>query len=159
MDDKKNKKPVTQDQPKPDQHLEALKAERDEYKNKYLRALADYQNFEKRMFEDRKIITDNAHKQIILQLLPFLDHLEKAEIFIKDSGLKMIREQFLQLLKSWGVEKINVLNQQFDPHLSEAVDVVMGQKDNEIVEVVRDGYKYKDNILRVAQVKVSKKTS
>ncbi len=135
---------------------DALTKERDEFKSKYLRALADYQNFEKRMAGERQNIRTNTIRDIFVQLLPFLDHLEKAEVFIKDKGLSMIKDQYLSVLKDIGIKEIDLLNEPFDPHTAEAVDVVEGEKDNIIVEVLRKGYIFKDYLLRPAQVKVEK---
>ncbi|MGB9883399.1 MAG: nucleotide exchange factor GrpE [Microgenomates group bacterium] len=137
--------------------LEELKKNAEEFKNKYLRALADYQNLEKRVNEEKKEIISLANKNLILKLLPFLDTLDKAEIFVKDQGLKMAKEQIWQVLKEYGLKELNVLDKPFDPNIAEAVDIVTGEKDNWVVEVLRKGYKLADKILRVAQVKVSKK--
>jgi len=139
------------------EEVEGLKNEKEEWRNKYLRALADYQNFEKRTFDEKTRIEKRANGNLIIKLLPFLDSLEKAEVFIKDQGLKMIREKFYQVLKENKVEEIQILGHEFDPFLAEAVDIVEGDKDNIVVEVTRKGYKYNDMILRIAQVKVSKK--
>lgn len=136
--------------------IEKLKREVEDYKNRYLRALADYQNLEKRFTEEKEQLIFQANKNLLLKLLPILDNLEKAELFIKDEGLKMIRNSFFQILKSEGVEEIDILGKEFDPHLAEAVEVVEGEKNNIVVEVVRKGYKINNKILRVAQVKVSK---
>jgi len=138
--------------------IEKLKKEVDEYKNKYLRALADYQNFEKRIEQYKEEIKKTGEKQLILKLLPFLDNLEKAEFFVKDQGLKQIKDGFYQVLKSEALEELDVLGKEFDPATAEAVDIVMGEKENMVVEVIRKGYKFNDKILRVAQVKVSKKS-
>ena len=137
---------------------EALKKEVEDFKTKYLRALADYQNLEKRIIQEKEETRKFANSLLILELLPFLDHLEAAEVFIKDQGLKMIRDNFFNLLKHLGLEEITVLNQEFDPQLAEAVDIVAGSKDNLVVEVTRKGYNYQGKILRIAQVKVSKKS-
>ncbi len=137
--------------------LEELKKNAEEFKNKYLRALADYQNLEKRVIEEKKDIISLANKNLILKLLPFLDTLDKAEIFVKDQGLKMAKEQIWQVLKEYSLKEIDVLDKPFDPNIAEAVDIVSGEKDNWVVEVLRKGYKLADKILRVAQVKVSKK--
>lgn len=142
---------------KTDLEIENLKNEAEEYKNRYLRALADYQNFEKRVKDEKEEIRSFANKNLILKILPFLDNLDKAEIFIKDKGLSMIKDHFYQILKSEGVEELDLLGREYDPHLAEAVDVIPGKQDNIIVEVLRKGYKYHGEILRVAQVKVSKK--
>lgn len=129
----------------------------DEYKNKYLRALADYQNLEKRVEENKKILVQKANESLLLRILFFLDDLEKAEIFIKDVNLKLIKENFMKVLKNEGVEELEVLGKPFDPFLCEAVEMVPGEKENIVTEIVRKGYKFKGEVLRVARVKVSKK--
>ncbi len=137
--------------------LEGTKKQVEELKHKYLRALADYQNYEQRMGDEKAQLIKSANTGLILKLLPFLDNLDKAEIFFKDQGLKMIKEQFHKTLKETGLEEIEVMNKEFDPYVAEVVDIVEGDKDNIIVEVLRKGYGFNGKILRVAQVKVSKK--
>ena len=135
-----------------------LTQERDDYKNKYLRALADYQNLDRRMRDERVEIRKAAEASVILDLLPFLDTLNQAEVFIKDPGLKMVKDTFIQQLASMGVKTIDVLNKEYDPYTAEAIEVVEGEQENIVVEVVRNGYMLFDKILRPAQVKVSKKS-
>ncbi|MBI4009192.1 nucleotide exchange factor GrpE [Candidatus Roizmanbacteria bacterium] len=137
--------------------IDELKKQIEDYKNKYLRALADYQNYEKRVKEEKDIVQQVAVINVLLQLLPFLDNLDKAEVFFKDAGLKMVKDSFNKTLQEIGLEEIQVLDKEFDPHLAEAIDVIKGDKDNIVREVLRKGYKYNGKILRVAQVKVSKK--
>ena len=132
--------------------------ERDDYKNKYLRALADYQNLDRRMRDERVEIRKAAEASVILDLLPFLDTLNQAEVFIKDPGLKMVKDTFIQQPASMGVKTIDVLNKEYDPYTAEAIEVVEGEQENIVVEVVRNGYMLFDKILRPAQVKVSKKS-
>lgn len=131
--------------------------EQDEYKPKYLRALADYQNLEKRIQDEKEKQSANAVRHFILKILPFLDNLEKAEIFYKDPGLKIVKDQFWQVLTDEGVEELNLGGNEFDPHFAEAVEIVPGERDNIILEVIRKGYKLGDRILRPAHVKVSRK--
>lgn len=154
MDITKTKKPVVN---KFTLEIENLKQQVEEFKNKYLRALADYQNLEKRIGEERFELMKMANKNLLVKILPFLDNLEKAEVFIKDQGLKISKDHFLQILKETGLEEMNILNKDFDPMSSEAVDIVPGKEENKVVEVLRKGYKFEDKIIRVAQVKVSKK--
>lgn len=136
---------------------EKLKKELEDTKNKYLRALADYQNLEKRVSEEKQFIIKNANKNLIIRILPFLDTLEKAEVFIKDKGLKIAKDQLLAILKEYGVSEIEVLNKPFDPLTSEAIEIVEGDKDNTVVDILRKGYRLGEQILRVAQVKVAKR--
>lgn len=141
----------------PESQLENCERERDEYKNKYLRALADYQNLDRRVRQEKEMYITTAKMSVLMEFLPFLDNLEKAEVFVKDAGLKMIKDNFLQTLKEMGIEELEVMNKEFDPHTAEAVDIVEGDKDNMVVEVLSKGFKWKDRVLRVAKVKVSKK--
>ena len=57
------------------------------------------------------------------------------EIFVKNEGLKISKEHFLQILKEVGLEEINLLNKDFDPNLAEAIDIVPGIEDNKVVRV------------------------
>lgn len=136
---------------------EELKKEIEDWKGKYLRAIADYQNFEKRVQEDRVGVVQNANRNLILKLLPFLDHLDQAAVFVKDPGLKLTRESFYKVLSDLGVKEFDLTGKEFDPHVAEAVEVVNGDKDNMIIETVAKGYELFGNILRPARVKVSKK--
>lgn len=153
MDQTKIKKPVID---KFTREINILKKQAEEFKNKYLRALADYQNLEKRVSEERFELMKMANKDLLIKILPFLDNLEKAEVFVRDPGLKISKEHFLQILKEAGLEEIDLLNKDFDPNLAEAIDIVAGKEDNKVVEVLRKGYKFEDKIIRVAQVKISK---
>lgn len=155
--DKKKKETKQLESEKVNQEIEQLKKQIEEFKNKYLRALADYQNLEKRIDEEKFEIIKNANKYLILGLLPFLGNLEKAEIFIKDKGLKMTKDHLFNILKEIGLEEIEVLNKEYDPNSAEVIDIVKGDKDNIVTEVLRKGYKLNDKILQVAQVKVTKK--
>ena len=136
---------------------EELKKLVEEYKNKYLRALADYHNLEKRVQEQNEELTRNVTRRLLLNMLPFLDNLEKAEVFLKDEGLKIIKDQFQKTLEKEGLKEMDLRDKEFDPHLAEAVEVVEGDEDNIVTEVVRKGYMLGDKVIRIAQVKVSKK--
>lgn len=150
--DKKNKK-IEELRKK----IEELEKQIEEYKNKYLRALADYQNLEKRLLKKEEEDRFKEKKRILLKFLCVIDDLERAEIFLKDIGLMQIKNKFIEILKSEGVEELSLLGKDFDPNLAEAIDIAEGEEDNKIVEVINKGYKINDQILRIAKVKVSKK--
>jgi len=148
--DKKKKEDVrvsseTQEQPQED------------YKAKYLRALADYQNYERRVQDQRGELIKSANRELILKLISFLDDLDRAELFITDKSLAHVKDSFYKILSSEGLEEIQVLEKEFDPYTSEVIDMVPGEKDNIVVEVLRKGYTLNGSIVRVAQVRVSKK--
>ncbi len=136
---------------------EELSKQVDEYKTKYLRAIADYQNYERRVLDQRIEWTKNANKNVILKLLSFLDDLERAEVFVKDPNLVLIKDSFNKMLKNEGLEEIEVLNKPYDPYTAEVIDMKEGDEDNIVLNVLKKGYTYNGQLLRVAQVTVSKK--
>lgn len=137
--------------------VDQLKKEVELWQNKYLRALADYQNLERRVTEQLVDQKKKADKNLILKFLDVLDDFEKAELFIKDHGLKLIKDKFVKILKEEGVKEIDVLGKPFDPQMAECSAIVQGNKDNNIVEVIRKGYQLNEEVIRVARVKVEKK--
>lgn len=135
------------------------KNEAEEFKSKYLRAVADYQNLERRMFEERREVETRAKSQLVSRLLPFLDNLDKAEMFIKDPGLKMIKDQFMQTIGELGVKEVPLAGTEFDPHTAEVIEVVEGNEDNTIVDVLRKAYSLNGKVIQHGQVRVSKKNT
>ncbi|MFZ2206310.1 MAG: nucleotide exchange factor GrpE [Microgenomates group bacterium] len=133
-------------------------AQVEEYKMKYLRAIADYQNFERRIQDQRVEWTKNANKSLMLKLLTFLDDLERAELFLSDKNLAHVKSTFYKLLKNEGLEEIEVLNMEYDPNTAEVINMEEGKEDNIVIAVLRKGYTFNGQILRVAQVTVSKKS-
>lgn len=134
---------------------EELQKQVDEWKNKYLRALADYQNLEKRSRDHVGEARKFAAEIVLSRLLPVADTLKKAKDHVKDPGIDLTYKELQAVLEEQGVEKIDVLGRQFDPHEMECVEVVDGE-DNKVIEEVLPGYRFRGKILRVAQVKVGK---
>lgn len=137
--------------------LEKLKKECEEYKNKYLRALADYQNLEKRITNERAREKEFAVEEFVIRLLPIIDLLEKARISLKNDGLDLIIKQLYDILEREQIKKIEVIGKKFDPHFMECIETIEGDKEDEVVEEVRAGFMMRNKVIRVAQVKVSKK--
>lgn len=142
-----------------DSNIEKLKREVEEWKGKYFRALADYQNLEKRVSEQRQEWARNAAKELIAQLLSVLDTLEQAQKHLKDQGLTLAVKSFGDVLAKEGVEKIEVLGEKFDPLTMECVEVIGESRGDDVIEELRPGYKLGDKVIRVAQVKVGKKVN
>lgn len=137
--------------------VEKLKAQVAEKDNHYKRALADYQNLEKRSFEMRSEWIRSAGRQVISRLLPVLDTLQMAQKHDQSQGLKISTAQFLDVLESEGVKRIETVGKQFDPLLMECIQTVEGE-DGIVLEETRAGYTLDEKVLRVAQVIVGKKT-
>lgn len=151
--DKKQKKEEAKDLK---EVINQLRQEVEQWKSKYLRALADYQNLEKRVNQEMISFQKKAGVKLLLKFLEVLDLIEKAEIFIKDEGLRLVKEKFLTILREEGVSEIELLGKVYDPHLAECIEVVKGKRDNIIVEVVKKGYQIDKEIIRIAKVKVEK---
>lgn len=137
--------------------IEELERQVKELEEKWKRALADYQNLEKRVGSQRQELAALAAKDLILKILPVGDTLNLAVSHLKDQGLDLAVRHFWQVLESEGLKKIEVEEKDFNPHEMECVEVVEGEKDGKVAEEVRAGYRLKDRVLRVAQVKVFKK--
>lgn len=136
--------------------LEEAKKQSEEFKAHYLRALADYKNLENRTRTEREQMRDSIKKQVIEYFFPVLDNLDQAEVFTKDPGLQMISKSFKQTLKDLGVQEVDLVGTEYDPHTAEAVEVVSGEQDDIIVEVLQKAYALNGTVIRPGRVKVSK---
>ncbi len=128
----------------------------EEWKTKYLRALADYQNLERRNLSERDEVRKFASELVLMRILTAIDTLRKAKDHIKDAGLDLAFKEFIAILEGEGVEEMKTVGEPFDPHQMECIEVVEGE-DNKVVEELRPGYRLHHKVLRVAQVKVGKK--
>lgn len=154
QDDKKNGEELKEEKGEKAE-AEALKELVGEFEDKYKRALADYQNLQKRVSEERFELIKSANKEILLRLLPVLDTLMLANQHIQNEGLSVSINQFLDTLKSEGVIRVKTVGEDFDPHTMECVTTEEGDE-NKVLEEVRAGYLLNDRVLRPAQVKVGK---
>jgi molecular chaperone GrpE len=139
-----------------DGQQDQLQEKLDEAENKYRRALADYQNLEKRVIEDRREWIRSANKDLLLRLLPVLDTLVLASKHDENKNLAVSIGQFLDVLKSEGVTKIETIGKKFDPEIMECVSIVEGE-DGKVIEEARSGFMLNDRLLRPAQVIVGEK--
>lgn len=119
--------------------------------NKYKRALADYQNLEKRVRDEKSEWIKSANQQLLLRLLPALDTVMLAASHTEDKGIKVTVDHFLGTLKAEGIEKIETIGKKFDPSIMEVIQTREG-KDSEVLEEVRAGYLLYGKLLRPAQV-------
>lgn len=122
------------------------------------RALADYDNLSKRVEREREVLGKMASIGIITKLLPVLDMLENAQKHLQDQGLAIGIGEFINVLKDEGISVINPsVGDEFDENLMEAIEVVEGEEDNKVSEIVLGGWKFNDGqVIRHAKVKVSK---
>lgn len=143
---------------KPLEKRETLVVDNEQWKDKYLRALADYQNLERRThdtIERAKIISG---REFALGLIEVLDDMQAAEIFVKDEGLQLVIDKVKRMLERMEIVEIEVLGKQYDPAVAEAVEVVAGPHDNEVGTIVQKGYMINSEVIRPARVTVTKKS-
>ncbi|MDA1010332.1 MAG: nucleotide exchange factor GrpE [Chloroflexi bacterium] len=141
--------------------VEALQAEVDQLKAQYQRAMADYQNLERRSREERQEVGRFAIADAIRSFLPILDDLDRAvELAEREQGeagwldgIRLVVQKFRGVLQQHGVEEIHALGQPFDPNKHEAVGPAPGP-DGQVVHLLQRGYVMKDRIIRPAMVMV-----
>ena len=149
--------------------IQELKIRVSELEDKRLRLKAEFENFRKRRDKDMLRMLEYEGEEILKNLLPIVDDLErvigavnsetkKNGIIIND-GIKLIITKIEKYFKKWHVKPIgkpgDILN--INLHDAMMVKTEKGKKDNEILEVFEKGYKYKDHVLRHAKVIVNKK--
>jgi molecular chaperone GrpE len=130
--------------------------EHEELQQKYLRALADYQNLEKRVEREKDLFVKFANSILILKMLPILDNLERAGEHLKDQGLDLVIKQFQESLSQEGIKEIEAAGAEFNPEIHEAIEKVPGEE-GKVVEVLEKGYKLGDRVIRPAKVKIGGK--
>ena len=136
-----------------DKKYQELEEKINDYEEKWKRAIADYQNQEKWVREQRAEWVKSANKDLLLRILPVLDTLFLAIQHSEDKNLKVSIDQFLAVLKEEGVVKIDTLGKEFDPFQMEAISSELGEE-NKVIKELRVGYMLFDKILRPAQVTV-----
>jgi len=149
---------ISSDQKKKEELTSEEKRETEVWKEKYIRALADYQNLEKRTSEEHHQVRMFAGLVIVEKLLPVVDLLEKAQSHLKDQGLELALKELYSFFRTIGVEKIDVLEKPFDPYTMDCIEIIEGGKENCVVSVISDGYRMHNKIIRPAKVKVGKKS-
>lgn len=132
---------------------EQLQAE----KNKYVRALADYQNLQRQTDLWKTELISFANEKLVKKFLELADDFERASGTIKNEGLDLIVKKFYKILTDEGVEQLDLAGTAYDPAKAEVVGVENGDNDNVIVKQLQRGFSLNGKIIRPAQVIVSKK--
>lgn len=144
--------------------LEKLSAELEEAQNSKLRLQADFDNYRKRVEREKQSLINYAVEGMVSELLPVIDNFERA-LEVKEAdfegfyqGVEMIKNQFIEALKSQGLEEIEALDQPFDPNYHNAVSQMESEDHDSdiVVQVFQKGYKIKDKVVRPSMVVVSK---
>ena len=133
--------------------------------DKYLRVVADLENYKKRSIREKADIIKYGKEDIIKDILPFVDNLDRAldhadssDIQALKEGIRLIQEQLLSCLKKHGVEKIESFGLDFDPNFHEAIMQVESEEhaENKVVNEVQKGYLLNGRLLRPSKVCICK---
>ena len=153
--EKTEEKKTEDPKPAPEQELAAAN-------DRYLRLMAEYDNFRKRSQKEKENLYGDIKANAVKEFLPVYDNLERAlaaetadEAYRK--GVEMIMAQFNKTLEKLGVTEIKCLGEKFDPQFHNAVMHVDDEEkgENEIVEVFQKGFMLGDKVIRFAMVKVA----
>ena len=150
---------------KVEEEMEKLKLEVGEYNEKFLRAVADFENFRKRIDRDREQQSLRLRGEIILNFLEVIDTVDKAvmvnypDLESSLEGISGIHKLISAFMDSFQIERFNPRGEQFDFRVHEALTTVEREdvEPETIVEVIQSGYTLEGELLRPAKVVVSKK--
>lgn len=150
-------------EPTIEEQLEAAKKEVEQYKDKYLRAVAEFDNYRKRTLKEKAELLLNGSEKAVCAFLPILDDFERAiadkteDVNAIKEGMQIIFNKFNKTLESLGVKKIETEGKDFDVDFHEAVAMVPGMGDDKkgkVIDCVQTGYQLNDKVIRHAKVAV-----
>ena len=145
--------------------VETLKAELEALKDKYLRTVAEFDNYKKRTLKEKTELILNGSEKTVTTFLPILDDMERAianaskatDITAVEEGWELIYNKFIKQLDSIGVKKIETNDADFDVDYHEAVAMVPGMGDDKkgkVIDCIQTGYTLNDKVIRHAKVAV-----
>ena len=150
------------------EEIEALRVERDEFRDKFMRALADAENTRKRADRDRREAENYGGSKLARDMLPVYDNMRRALLSANESeqevnkalleGVELTMRELISVFKKHGIDPIvPEVGDKFDPQLHQAMfeAPVPGTKAGEIIQVAAEGFMLHDRLLRPAQVGVS----
>ncbi|MBF1616339.1 MAG: nucleotide exchange factor GrpE [Prevotella sp.] len=143
--------------------LVAAQNEAEQWKDKYIRLVAEFDNYKKRTLKEKSELILNGSEKTVAAILPILDDFERATAdktedpqAIKE-GYELIYKKFLKALETLGVNKIETDNADFDVDYHEAIAMVPGMGDDKkgkVIDCVQTGYTLNDKVIRHAKVAV-----
>lgn len=152
--------------PTPEEQVAAAKAEAASHYDRYVRAVADHENFRKRVTREKDELRQYAASRVLEDLLPVLDNLglglaaaaqPNADLKTLSEGVAMVQTQLKSALEQHGLKEINPVGQAFDAHQHEALSQQPSTevKEGDVLNVIRVGYSLNGRLLRPASVVVS----
>ena len=150
----------------PEEKIAELEKQVEDLKNQQLYKVAEFDNFRKRVMQEKADLIKNGGTKVITTLLPIIDDLERAQqnmdkyedVNAVKEGLNLIIDKFFKLLAQEGLKKMDVVGQPFDSDLHEAIAMVPGQPDDQkgkVMDCMMAGYTLNDKVIRYAKVAVA----
>ena len=157
--------PADEEQAEEKSPLELAEEQIADLKDKYLRQVAEFDNYRKRTMKERAELILNGGEKVITALLPVLDDMERAidngaktdDPDVLREGMVLIHQKMMKILEAQGVSTIDTDNQDFDTDVHEAVAMVPGMGDDKkgkVIDCLTRGYKLNDKVIRHAKVAV-----
>ena len=157
--------PADEEQAEEKSPLELAEEQIADLKDKYLRQVAEFDNYRKRTMKERAELILNGGEKVITALLPVLDDMERAidngaktdDPEVLREGMVLIHQKMMKILEAQGVSTIDTDNQDFDTDVHEAVAMVPGMGDDKkgkVIDCLTRGYKLNDKVIRHAKVAV-----
>jgi molecular chaperone GrpE len=145
--------------------LEKAQAEIADLKDKWLRSVAEFENYRKRTLKERAELILNGGEKVITAILPIIDDMERAiengqktdDPEVLREGMTLIHQKFMKTLEAQGVSKIETEDADFNTDVHEAVAMVPGMGDDKkgkVIDCLQQGYKLNDKVIRHAKVAV-----
>lgn len=144
--------------------IEELEAKCAEWKDKYLRSMAEFENFRRRSVQEKSDWIKLSTQRLALEVCDVADNFERAMLQVDEDklddsfvkGVLMIEQQLRNVLAKEGVRKIDALGKEFDPALHEALAHIPSEfEENIVAAVIQNGYMMHDKVLRPVRVAVS----
>lgn len=150
----------------PEERIAELEKQVEDLKNQQLYKVAEFDNFRKRVMQEKADLIKNGGAKVITTLLPVIDDLERAQqnmdkyedVNAVKEGLNLIIDKFFKLMAQEGLKKMDVVGQPFDSDLHEAIAMVPGQSDDKkgkVMDCMMAGYTLNDKVIRYAKVAVA----
>ena len=137
-----------------------------ELEDKYLRQVAEFDNYRRRVMKEKAELILNGGEKVLTEILPIVDDLERAEQQMEQmtdvdavkQGVELIIDKFIRFLRSQGVQEIDTKDKDFDVNYHEAITMVPSQSDDQkgkVIDCVTKGYTLNDKVIRYAKVVVA----
>lgn len=150
----------------PEEKITELEKQIEELKKQQLYKVAEFDNFRKRVMQEKAELIKNGGSKVITTLLPVIDDLERAQqnmdkyedVAAVKEGVNLIIDKFFKLLAQEGLKKMEAVGQPFDSDLHEAIAMVPGQPEDlkgKVMDCMIAGYILNDKVIRYAKVAVA----